>query len=182
MNRLQEKYQKIIIPALQKEFNIGNVLAVPKIKKIVVNVGIGEIVSDKNAKEKAKAVLAAMTGQLPSNRQAKKAIAEFKIRQGDVVAFMVTLRARRMYQFLDKILTIVLPRERDFNGVKRNAFDSRGNYTLALKEQIIFPEVDYDKIDKVRGLEITVVINTKDQKQAFRLLELMGMPFEKKDK
>ncbi len=179
MNHLQEKYNQTVVKTLQKEFGFTNTLAVPKLIKVVVNVGIGEISHDKQATEKARAVLAAMTGQQPSARMAKKAIAEFKTRQGDVVGLTVVLRGKRMYEFVDKLLNIVLPRERDFSGVKRDAFDGRGNYTLGLREQIIFPEVDYDKIDKVRGLEITIVTSASDKKQALRLLELLGMPFTK---
>lgn len=179
MNRLEEKYKKEIIPILQKEFKISNLLAVPRIVKVVVNVGVGQIASDKQALEKAEDTLAVITGQKPLKRGAKKAVADFKIKKGDIVGLKVTLRKKRMYQFLDKLFTIVLPRVRDFSGVKRDAFDRQGNYTLGLKEQIIFPEVDYDKIDKVRGLEITIVTSTKDKKQALRLLELLGMPFEK---
>lgn len=182
MNRLQEKYQQSIINTLQKEFNIKNKLAIPKLVKIVVNVGIGEITREKPSLEKAKTVLAIMTGQKPAPKLAKKAIAEFKTRQGDVVGLAVILRGNRMYQFLDKLVSLVLPRVRDFNGVKRHAFDGRGNYTLGLTEQIIFPEVDYDKIDKVRGLEITIVTTAKDNQQALRLLELMGMPFRKEQR
>lgn len=179
MNRLEEKYKKEVIPILQKEFKISNPLAVPRIVRVVVNVGVGQISSDKQALEKAEDTLAVITGQKPLKRGAKKAVADFKVRKGDIVGLKVTLRKKRMYQFLDKLFAIVLPRVRDFSGVKRDAFDRQGNYTLGLKEQIIFPEVDYDKIDKVRGLEITIVTSTKDKKQALRLLELLGMPFEK---
>ena len=179
MNRLQEKYQQSIINTLQKEFNIKNKFAIPKLVKIVVNVGVGEITHEKQSLDKAKVALAIMTGQQPTLRLAKKAIAEFKTRQGDVVGLAVVLRGKRMYQFLDKLISLVLPRVRDFNGIKRDAFDGRGNYTLGLTEQIIFPEVDYDKIDKVRGLEITIVTTAKDKQKALRLLELFGMPFKK---
>jgi large subunit ribosomal protein L5 len=182
MNRLQKKYQQEIIPLLKKEFKISNFLAVPCITKTVINVGIGEISNDKQALEKVKETLKAITGQQPLARPAKKAIADFKIRQGNIVGFKVTLRGKRMYHFLDKLFSLVLPQVRDFSGVKRTAFDPQANYTLALKEQIVFPEVDYDKIDKVRGLEISIVTTTKDKAQALRLLELLGMPFEKKEK
>lgn len=179
MNRLQEKYQQSINGILQKEFNFKNIMAVPRLVKIVVNVGIGEISREKQSLDKAKAVMAALTGQQPSLRSAKKAIAEFKTRQGDIIGLTTVLRGKRMYQFFDKLISLVLPRVRDFNGVKRDAFDDRGNYTLGLREQIIFPEVDYDKIDKVRGLEITIVTTAKDKQKALRLLELFGMPFMK---
>lgn len=179
MNRLKEKYQKKIAPILKKELGLTNLLAAPKITKIVVNVGIGNISSNKAALKKAQTALMAITGQKPLLRGASKAIADFKVRQGDIVGLKVTLRKKRMYQFLDKLVTIVLPRVRDFSGVSRKAFDKKGNYTLGLKEQIIFPEVDYDKIDKVRGLEINIVTSTDKKEEALRLLELLGMPFTK---
>lgn len=179
MNRLKEKYQKKIIPLLQKEFGFKNILAAPRIEKVVINIGIGDITHDKQALEKAVNTLSAITGQKPLICPAKKAIADFKIREKNPVGLKVTLRKERMYQFLDKLFTIVLPLVRDFQGVKLNAFDQSANYTLGLKEQIIFPEVDYDKIDKVRGLEISIITSTTDRKQALRLLELLGMPFEK---
>ncbi len=181
MSRLQQKYQKEIVPELKKEFKIKNDLAVPKVAKVVLNVGIGEIAHDKQALEKAKNTLAAITGQKPLIRPAKKAIADFKIRKGNSVGLKVTLRRKRMYDFLDKLFSLVLPLVRDFQGAKQNAFDQDANYTLGLKEQVIFPEVDYDKIDKVRGMEISIVISTKDKKKAARLLELMGMPFTKEE-
>lgn len=179
MNRLQEKYQNQIIKKLQEEFKIKNIYAVPRIMKVVVNVGVGSIVKDKTAMEKAINTMQSITGQKPLIKNAKKAIAEFKIREGDPVGLTTTLRSERMYQFLDKLFSLVLAKVRDFGGVKRSAFDKKGNYTLGLKEQIIFPEVDYDKIDKIRGLEITFVTNAGDSKKSFRLLELLGMPFEK---
>lgn len=179
MNRLQQKYQKKVIPVLQKEFKISNSLAAAKIEKVVCNIGIGDIAHDKGALKKSQDTLAVITGQKPLLRGARIDVAEFKTRKGSIVGLKTTLRKKRMYQFLDKLFTIVLPRVRDFSGLKITAFDEQANYTLGLKEQIIFPEVDYDKIDKVRGLEITIVTSTKDKKQALRLLELLGMPFEK---
>lgn len=179
MNSLNIKYQQEIKPILVKEFGLKNSMAVPKIVKIIVNVGIGDVTHEKQARQKAKDTLTAITGQIPLARQTNKAIAEFKTRRGDIVGLKVTLRGQRMFQFLQKLISIVLPRVRDFQGVKRTAFDKNGNYTLGLREQIIFPEVDYDKIDKVRGLEISIVTSTKDKKQALRLLELLGIPFEK---
>lgn len=179
MNRLQEKYFQKVLPSLKKEFNLANNLAVPRLVKVVVNVGIGEAGHDKNSLAKAQETLKQITGQKPLVCKAKIAIAEFKIRDGDPVGLKVTLRRKRMYQFLDKLFSLVLPKVRDFRGVKRNAFDGQANYSLGLREQIIFPEIDYDKIDKVRGLEITIITTTKDTKMAFRLLELLGMPFEK---
>ena len=180
MNHLEEKYQKEIAPVLKKEFKIKNSLAVPRVLRVVVNVGIGEITHDKQAIDKAVNSLTSITGQKPLICPAKKAIADFKTRAGDPIGLKVTLRRKRMYQFLDKLFSIVLPLVRDFQGVKVEAFDQQANYTLGMREQIIFPEADYDKIDKVRGLEITIVTSTKDKLKALRLLELMGMPFEKR--
>ena len=180
ITRLFEKYKKEIALVLQKEFGEKNPLAVPKITKVTVNIGVGNLSKDKKGLEKAINYLTALTGQKPSIRTARKAIADFGVRKGSPIGLTVTLRRKRMYQFLDKLFSIVLPRVRDFQGVSRKSFDGRGNYTFGLKEQIIFPEVDYDKIDKVRGLEITIVINTDDNKKAARLLELMGMPFQKR--
>ncbi|PIS08740.1 50S ribosomal protein L5 [Candidatus Beckwithbacteria bacterium CG10_big_fil_rev_8_21_14_0_10_34_10] len=179
MNRLQKKYQDKVIPIFQKEMGIKNPLAVPRVEKVVFNVGIGDISLDKGALVKAKDALKAITGQKALVCPAKKAIADYKTRKGVPVGLKVTLRKKRMYQFMDKLFSVVLPRVRDFQGVKRSAFDKQANYTLGLKEQIIFPEVDYDKIDRVRGMEISFLISTKDKKKALRLLELLGMPFEK---
>lgn len=179
MIRLQEKYQKKVLSQLQKDLGIKNKMAVPKILKIVVNVGIGDLAKDKQAREKAVQTLTSITGQHPALQQARIAVADFKTRKGDVVGLKVTLRGKRMYQFLDKLTSIVIPRVRDFGGLSKKSFDQKGNYTLGLKEQIIFPEVDYDKIDKIRGLEITIVTSAGNKKAALRLLELMGLPFEK---
>jgi large subunit ribosomal protein L5 len=179
LNRLQAKYQQEIRPILKKEFKVSNSLAVPKVVKVVINVGVGEIFHDKGALEKAKETLMMITGQKPLVCPAKKAIADFKIRKGQPVGLKVTLRGKRMYQFLDKFFTLVLAQVRDFRGANRKAFDGQANYTFGLREQTIFPEVDYDKIDKVRGLEISLITSTKDKKKALRLLELLGMPFEK---
>ena len=179
MSRLQKKYQKEVIPVLQKEFKISNFLSVPRIVKVIINMGIGNIAHDKGALAKVKENLKKITGQKPLVCPSRKAIADFKIRKGDTVGLKVTLRGKRMYQFLDKLFSLVLPRERDFQGVKRKAFDKQANYSLGMRELIIFPEADYDKIDKARGLEINITTSTKDKKKALRLLELMGMPFEK---
>jgi len=181
MSRLLKKYQKEIVPALKKKLKKDNSLAVPKVTKVIINVGIGDIAKDKTAREKAIKTLADMTGQTPQIRPAKKAIAEFKIRQGDPVGLKVTLRGKRAYHFLDKLFSLVLPKVRDFQGVSREAFDGSGNYTLGLSEQVIFPEVDYDTIDRVRGLEITLVTDTQDDQEALVLLEALGMPFAKKE-
>lgn len=180
--RLQEVYRQKIVPQLQKEFELNNSLAVPRVVKVVINVGIKEAAKDKGVLQKGINYLAQIAGQKPKVTRARLSIAGFQLREGSPVGLTVILRKQRMYEFLDKLLTIVLPRVRDFQGVKRGAFDGSGNYTLGLREQIVFPEVDYDKIDRVRGLEITLVTNTDDDKQAKRLLELLGMPFEKKEK
>ncbi len=183
MSRLKEKYQKEIIAKLQKEFGMKSPMAVPRINKIVINIGIGEIHKDKAAIEKAVNYLTALSGQRPAIRKAKKSIAEFKTRIGSPIGLMVTLRGDRAYDFMDRLVNLVLPKVRDFRGVKSTGFDGNGNYTLGLTEQVIFPEVDYDKIDKIRGLEITIVTNSGNDQLSKRLLEELGMPFEKnKDK
>jgi large subunit ribosomal protein L5 len=179
MDRLQEKYQQKIAPVLQKELNIKNRLAAPKVEKVVVNMGIGDTVHDKTKREKAISTMSLITGQRPLKKQAKKAISEFRIRQGDVVGLTTTLRGRRMYEFLDRLISIVLPRIRDFQGVKTTAFDQQANYSLGLAEQTVFSEVEYDKIDRVRGLEISIITSVNDQTVARRLLELLGLPFAK---
>jgi len=179
MNRLRQKYQEEIMPSLQKELGLKNRMAVPKIDKIVLNVGITEDQHQNQSLENMGAQLAAITGQKPKTTRAKKSIAGFKLRQGDPIGLMVTLRGERMYQFLDKLISIVLPRVKDFQGVPDNAFDPQGNYSLGLKEQIVFPEIEYDKIDKVRGLQVNIVTTSKDAKTGKRLLELLGMPFVK---
>jgi len=181
ISRLKKKYQQKIVPLLKKELGISNDLAVPRIKKVIVNMGIGDIGGEEKTLRKAVETFKMMTGQKPRICRAKKSIAEFKTRRGDPIGLKATLRRNRMYQFLDRLFSLALPQVKDFQGVKRKAFDNQANYTLGLKEQIIFPEVDYDKIDKVRGLEITLLTSTKDQQKALRLLELMGMPFEKKE-
>jgi len=177
---LQEKYQQEVIPALMEEFGLPNKMAAPRIKKIVVNIGIKEGAKDKGALEKATEQLRQITGQKPKISPAKKSIANFKIREGDPIGLTVTLRGKRMYDLLTKLVAIVLPRVRDFHGVPRRSFDGRGNYTLGFAEQIVFPEIDYAKIDRIRGLELTLVIEGSNAKISERLLELIGMPFEKK--
>lgn len=161
------------------EFSLGNSLAAPRVVKVVVNVGIKEGAVDKLAMDKTTAWLSVITGQTPSRRAAKKSIAAFKIREGDPIGLTTTLRGDRMYAFIDKLVTIVLPRVRDFRGIPKTSFDGHGNYTLGISEQVVFPEVDYSKIDKIRGLEITLVTSSPDDKKAYRLLELLGMPFKK---
>lgn len=177
---LQEKYRQEIRPKLAKELGLDNLLAVPAVKKVVINMGLGEMARDKNLIEKATEDLKIITGQKPRINKARISIAGFKLRKGDPVGLMVTLRGKRMYQFLEKLFKIVLSRFRDFRGVPLSGFDGQGNYNLGISEQIVFPEIDYAKVDKIRGLQITFVISTKDNQQAKRLLEELGMAFEKK--
>src|SRR4030042_2568508 len=171
MSRLQEKYQKTIVPKLKKDLGETNSLAIPRILKVVINIGIGQSGKDENTLKKIIDYLTALSGQKPALRLAKKSIAEFKIREDMPIGLIVTLRGRRMYDFLDKLFSIVLPRVRDFRGLAEKGFDGRGNYTLSVVEQTIFPEVDYDKIDKTRGMEITIVTNARDNQKAKKLLE-----------
>ena len=177
--RLQETYEKQVKPALIKSLGVNNPMAVPGLKKIVINVGIAEEQYQDKALENMRMQLALITGQKPVDAAAKKSIAEFKIRTGQVIGLKVTLRGKRMYQFMDKLVSIVLPQIKDFGGVNPKSFDGQGNYTLGLKEQIVFPELSYDTIDKIMGLQITVVTTAHDDKVARKLLELMGMPFAK---
>jgi large subunit ribosomal protein L5 len=174
---LLERYRTEIVPTLMREFQYPNVMAVPRLEKIVLNIGLGEAVQNARAIEAASRDLAAITGQRPVVTRAKKSIAGFKIRKGMPIGLMVTLRGDRMYEFFDKLVNIVLPRVRDFHGVSPRSFDGRGNYSLGLREQLVFPEIDYDQIDKVRGLEITIVTTARTDAEAKRLLELLGMPF-----
>lgn len=179
---LQEYYQKEVVPKLIQEGDYKNPLSAPKLVKVVLNVGLKEAVSDKKVLENVSDQLAAITGQRPKVTRAKRAIAGFKIRAGDTVGLTVTLRRKRMYDFLEKLIKIVLPRVRDFRGLSRQSFDGRGSYTLGMTEQIVFPEIDFGKIDKVRGMEITIVTNAKSKPEAEKLLELLGMPFQKNEK
>ncbi len=179
MNILKEKYQKEIVPVLMKELNLQNVMQAPRITKVVVNVGLGEALDNPKALDAASGDLVKITGQKPVVTKARKSIAAFKLREGRAIGTMVTLRGERMWSFLDRLMNIVLPRVRDFRGVSAEAFDGRGNYTLGLREQIIFPEIEYDKVDKVRGMEITVVTTAPTDDQAAKLLQLLGMPFRK---
>src|SRR5581483_421842 len=178
--RLMVRYRQDIAPTLMKEFNYANVMQVPQLKKIVVNIGLGEALSNAKALDAAVRDVATITGQKPVVRKAKKSIATFKLREGNSIGVKVTLRGDRMYWFLDRLMNAALPRVRDFRGVPPDAFDGRGNYTLGLREQLIFPEVDYDSIDKLRGMEITIVTSAKNDEEARRLLQLMGMPFRQK--
>jgi len=181
MNRLKQKYQKEVIPILKKEWGLKNNLAVPRIEKIIINLGIKEGAGDKGVAQKIADYISLIAGQKAIITKARQAEAAFKIRKGDPIGIMATLRGERMYIFLDKLVSIVLPRVRDFQGVSRTSFDGRGNYSLGFKEQIVFHEVDYDTIDQTRGLQITIVTNADDDQKALRLLELLGMPFEKKE-
>jgi len=182
MNRLQTQYQKQLLPSLKKELGLDNDLAAPKLEKIVVNMGIGDVSKDKTNREKIVKYFTQIVGQKPQLSPAKKAIAEFGIRKGDPVGIRATIRGQRMYEFLDKLVSIVLPRVRDFQGVKQAAFDDQGNYNLGLTEQIIFPEVKYDTIDRIRGLQITIKIKNANKKSGYLLLKAFGMPFEKIEK
>ena len=177
MTRLKERYQKEVIPALKQEFGYPNVMAIPKIEKIVVNMGLGEATQNVKIIDTGADELARIAGQKPVTTRAKKSIAQFKVRQGQPVGTMVTLRGERMYEFLDRLIAIALPRVRDFKGVSPKGFDGRGNYTLGLRDQLMFPEIDYMKVDKARGLNISVVTTAKTDQEARRLLQLIGMPF-----
>lgn len=179
MNRLKERYQKELVPALFKELGLQNIMQVPTPKKVVVNIGLGEAMDNPKALEAAVADMTAITGQKPIVTKARKSIANFKLREGRAIGAKVTLRGERMWSFLDRLMNIVLPRVRDFRGVSPDAFDGRGNYTLGLREQLIFPEIEYDKIDKIRGMEITIVTNAPSDDQAAAMLEMLGMPFRK---
>ena len=177
MTRLKEKYQKEVVPALQKEFGYKNVMAVPKIEKVVVNMGLGEATANAKLIDTGADEVARITGQKPVTRRAKKSIAAFKVRKGMPIATMVTLRGERMWEFLDRLMNIALPRVRDFKGVSARGFDGRGNYTLGLKDQLLFPEIDYMKVDKARGMNVSVVTTAKTDEEARKLLQFIGMPF-----
>jgi large subunit ribosomal protein L5 len=177
MNRLKEKYQKEVVPALSKEFGYKNLMAVPKIEKVVVNMGLGEATSNAKLVDVGADELARITGQKPVTRRAKKSIAAFKVRKGMPIATMVTLRGDRMWEFLDRLMTIALPRVRDFKGVSPRGFDGRGNYTLGLRDQLLFPEIDYMKVDKARGMNVSVVTTARTDEEARKLLKFIGMPF-----
>lgn len=179
MNRLKEKYIKEITPALMSKFNYKSVMQVPKLEKIVVNMGIGDAVQNAKALDVAVEELATITGQKPVVTRAKKSIAGFRLREGMPIGAKVTLRGERMYEFIDKLVSVSLPRVRDFRGVSKKAFDGRGNYTLGVKEQLIFPEIDYDKVNKVRGMDIVIVTTANTDEEARELLTQIGMPFQK---
>ncbi|MDH7488379.1 MAG: 50S ribosomal protein L5 [Anaerolineae bacterium] len=180
MPRLKDKYQQEVLPAMQQEFGYQNVMEVPRIVKVVVNVGLGEALQNAKALDAASNDIMLITGQKPIVRKARKSIATFKLREGNPIGIKVTLRGNRMYDFLDRLMNVALPRVRDFRGVSPDAFDGRGNYTLGLAEQLIWPEINYDTIDKVRGMEVTIVTTAKTDEEARRLLQLLGMPFRKR--
>ena len=175
--RLKEKYQSEVLPALMQEFKYTTVMQAPRLQKVVLNIGMGEALQNNKALDAAVGDLTAITGQKPVITKAKKSIANFKLRQGMPIGAMVTLRGVKMYEFLDRLVNLALPRLRDFRGVSRRSFDGRGNYSLGLREQIIFPEIEYDKVDKIRGMEIAIVTTAPDDAQGYALLKRLGMPF-----
>ena len=177
--RLKEQYRQTIVPALQESFGYKNRMQVPTIEKVVVNIGLGEALQNPKALDAAVGDLATITGQKPVVTRARKSIAQFKIRQGNPIGAMVTLRGDRAWEFLDRLINIALPKIRDFRGVSASSFDGRGNYTMGLREQVVFPEIDYDKIDRVRGMEISIVTTARTDEEGRRLLELLGLPFRR---
>jgi len=178
-HRLKERYQEELVPELMKSLDLKNVMQVPRVEKVVVNIGVGEAIDNAKALDAAVSDLGIITGQKPIVTKAKKSIANFKLRKGLSIGAKVTLRGYRMWAFLDRLMNIALPRVRDFRGVSPNSFDGRGNYTLGLREQLIFPEINYDQIDKIRGFEVSVVTSASDDDQGRQLLQLLGMPFRK---
>lgn len=179
MNRLQEKYLNSIRPALVEKFNYSSIMQTPKVEKIVVNMGVGDAITNSKALDDAVSELTAITGQKPIITKAKKSIANFKLREGMPIGCKVTLRGERMFDFLDKLVSVSLPRVRDFQGISNKAFDGRGNYTLGIKEQLIFPEINYDKVNRVRGMDIVIVTTAKSDKEGLELLTQLGLPFKK---
>ena len=177
MSRLKDRYQKEVVPALKKEFGYRNVMAIPKVEKVVINMGLGEATQNAKLADTGADELGRITGQKAVIRRATKSIAQFKLRQGMPVGAMVTLRGERMYEFLDRLISVALPRVRDFRGVSPNAFDGRGNFSMGLKEQIIFPEIDFDKVEKIRGMNITIVTTARTDEEGRALLGGLGMPF-----
>ena len=180
MARLKEKYIKEVIPALQSKFEYKSAMQIPKLEKVVVNMGVGDVKENPKAMDAAVSDLALITGQKPLVTQAKKSVAAFKLRQGMNIGCKVTLRGARMYEFVDKLFNIALPRVRDFRGVSANSFDGRGNYSMGVNDQLIFPEIEYDKVDKVRGMDITFVTTSNTDEEAKELLKLLGMPFSQR--
>ncbi len=177
--RLKERYKSEVAPALREQYGYANVMQVPRITKINVNVGLGEALTDANALDRASEEVSAITGQKAMITRAKRSIANFRLREGNPIGVMTTLRGDRMYEFLDRLVSAALPRIRDFQGLNPNAFDGRGNYSLGVREQLIFPEIEYDRVDKVRGLQVTIVTTAKTDEEGRKLLELMGLPFRK---
>ncbi|KXK11299.1 MAG: 50S ribosomal protein L5 [Chloroflexi bacterium OLB14] len=180
MNKMQELYNKDVAPNLLKTFGFKNVMQIPRLEKIVLNIGLGQDMDNSKGIEAAVADLTQITGQKPVQTKARKSIANFKLREGRVIGTKVTLRGPRMWAFFDRLVNIALPRVRDFRGISANSFDGRGNYTLGLKDQLVFPEIEYDKIDKLRGMEITIVTSAKNDNEARALLKMLGMPFSGK--
>jgi large subunit ribosomal protein L5 len=176
-SRLRERYRNEIVPQLVKEFGYKSVMQAPRLSKVVINIGLGEAIQNAKALDAAAKDVMTITGQKPVVTKAKKSIAAFKLRAGTDIGVMVTLRGERMYDFVDKLISIALPRVRDFQGVSPNSFDGRGNYNIGLREQLVFPEIDYDSIDKLRGLQVTIATSARNDEEARRLLQLMGMPF-----
>lgn len=175
--RLKETYRQEVVPALMKEFGYSNIMEVPRLKKIVVNIGLGEALQNPKALDSAASDIAAIAGQKPIITRAKRSIANFKIRQGNRIGVMVTVRGERMWEFMDRVVNAALPRIRDFRGVPSKGFDGRGNYSLGLREQLMFPEIEYDKVDRIRGLQLTLVTTARNDEEGRRLLELLGVPF-----
>lgn len=175
--RMREKYQRDVVPALMKDFSFGNIMQVPRIEKVVLNIGMGEALQNAKSMDAALGDLTAIAGQKPVITRARKSIANFKLREGQPIGAMVTLRGDRMYEFMDRLISIALPRIRDFRGVSRRSFDGRGNYSIGLREQIVFPEIDYDKVDKLRGLEVAIVTSARNDNEGYALLKQLGMPF-----
>jgi large subunit ribosomal protein L5 len=176
---LKDRYQKEIVPALMKSLHINNAMRVPRVQKVIVNVGVGEALDNAKALDAAVGDVAQITGQKPIVTRARKSIANFKLREGRQIGVKVTLRGERMWAFLDRLMNVALPRVRDFRGISPNAFDGRGNYTLGLREQLVFPEIDYDKIDKLRGMEVSIVTSARNDEEGRQLLQMLGMPFKK---
>lgn len=179
MSQLQEKYKKELVPLLQERLQFSNVMQVPRLEKIVLNIGLGEAITNAKAMEAGEADLGAISGQHPVITRSRRSISAFRLREGMAVGVKVTLRGKRMWDFMEKLVSITLPRVREFQGVPRNSFDGRGNYTLGFKEQIVFPEIEFDKVDKVRGLEVVIVTTANTDEEGRALLELLGMPFVK---
>src|SRR5689334_9782755 len=178
-SRLHERYERDVVPALRRDFNYTNPMQVPRLSKVSVNVGVGEAIANAKALDATVRDVSIITGQKPVVKKARKSIAQFKLREGQNVGVMVTLRGQRMWEFLDRLMNAALPRTRDFHGVPSRSFDGRGNYTLGLREQLIFPEINYDQVDKARGLEVSIITTARTDQEARRLLELLGMPFQR---